>query len=142
MTALLVEVQDHDIVVRRPSSGHSVTYRRVLDAPMLEAVDLKRDGPDRTSRVSRTSVEGRLCQSKGTGLALMSRMAFQVVELTLDAEENVIDRRVIPYPYPTRKDAVDAIESVVTSFPQSGYQSDNDSWWALTRDGTTRISLP
>jgi hypothetical protein len=47
MTALLVEVQDRDIVVRRPSSGHSVTYRRVLDAPMLEAVDLKRDGPDR-----------------------------------------------------------------------------------------------
>ena len=47
MIDLLVEVQDRDIVVRRPSSGHSVTYRRVLDAPMLEAVDLKRDGPDR-----------------------------------------------------------------------------------------------
>ena len=47
MTELLVEVQDRDIVVRRPSSGHSITYRRVLDAPMLEAVDLKRDGPDR-----------------------------------------------------------------------------------------------
>jgi hypothetical protein len=41
----------------------------------------------------------------------MLKMVFQVVELTLDAEENVIDRRVIPYPYPTRKDAVDAIES-------------------------------
>jgi len=37
------------------------------------------------------------------------------------------------------KEAVDAIESVVTSFPQSGYQPENDSWWALTRDGTTRI---
>ena len=47
MTELLVEVQDRDIVVRRPASGHSITYRRVLDAPMLEAVDLKRDGPDR-----------------------------------------------------------------------------------------------
>jgi hypothetical protein len=47
MTELLVEVQDRDIVVRRPASGQSVTYRRVLDAPMLEAVDLKRDGPDR-----------------------------------------------------------------------------------------------
>jgi hypothetical protein len=66
-------------------------------------------------------------------------MAFQIVELTLDADQNVIDRRVIPYPYPTRKDAVDTIESVVTSFPQSGYESENDSWWALTRDGTTRI---
>ena len=47
MTELLVEVQDRDIVVRRPASGHSITYRRVLDAPMLEAVDLKRDDPDR-----------------------------------------------------------------------------------------------
>ncbi len=47
MTELLVEVQDRDIVVRRPASGHSITYRRVLDAPMLEAVDLTRDDPDR-----------------------------------------------------------------------------------------------
>ena len=77
-------------------------------------------------------MESRLCQSKGTRLALISKMAFQVVELTLDADQNVVDRKVIPYPYPTRKDAVDAIESVVTTFPQSGYQSENDSWWAET----------
>ena len=66
----------------------------------------------------------------------MLKMAFQVVELTLDADHKVIDRKVIPYPYPTRRDAVDAIESVVTSFPQSGYQSENGCWWALTRDGS------
>ena len=47
MTDLLVEVQDRDIIVCRPASAHSITYRRVLDAPMLEAIDLKRDGPDR-----------------------------------------------------------------------------------------------
>jgi hypothetical protein len=47
MTELLVEVQDGDIVIRRPASGHSIRYRRVLDAPMLEAIDLKRDDPDR-----------------------------------------------------------------------------------------------
>ena len=47
MTDLLVEVQDRDIVVRRPATGHSIRYRRVLDAPMLEAIDLKRDDPDR-----------------------------------------------------------------------------------------------
>ena len=47
MTDLLVEVQDRDIVVRRPASGHSITYRRVLNAPMLEAVDLMRHDPDR-----------------------------------------------------------------------------------------------
>ena len=85
-------------------------------------------------------MESRLRQGKGNGLALMLKMAFQVVELTLDADQNVIDRRDIPYPYPTRKDAVDAIESLVTSFPQSGYQSDNHSWWAIIiRDGTSRI---
>jgi len=44
---LLVEVQDRDIVVRRPALGHSITYRRVLDTPMLEAVDLMRHDPDR-----------------------------------------------------------------------------------------------
>ena len=71
----------------------------------------------------------------------MLKMAFRVVELTLDADQNVVDRRVIPYPYPTRKDAVDAIESLVTSFPQSGYQPDTDSWWVLARDGTRRISF-
>src|SRR5262245_8653882 len=64
-------------------------------------------------------------------------MAFQ--GWSFDADQNVVDRRVIPYPYPNRKEAVDAIESVVTSFPQSGYQSENYSWWALTRDDTTRI---
>jgi len=47
MTELLVEVQDRDIVIRRPASGHSIRYRRVLDAPTLEAIDLKRDDPDR-----------------------------------------------------------------------------------------------
>ena len=64
-------------------------------------------------------MESRLCQSKGAGLALIAKMAFQVVELTLDAGQNLVDRRVIPYRYPTRKDAIDAIESVVTNFPQS-----------------------
>ena len=44
---MLVEVQDRDIVVRRPASGYSITYRRVLGAPMLEAVDLMRHDPDR-----------------------------------------------------------------------------------------------
>ena len=85
-------------------------------------------------------MESNLCQGKGTRLALMLQMAFQVVELTLDADQNVLDRKVIPYPYPTRKDGIDAIESVVTSFPRS-YQPENDSWWALTRDGTSRIRL-
>jgi hypothetical protein len=42
MTDLLVEVQDRDIIVRRPATGHSIRYRRVLDAPMLEAENKQR----------------------------------------------------------------------------------------------------
>ncbi len=39
-------------------------------------------------------------------------MPFQVVELRLDAQDHVIDRRAIPYPYPQRVDAVDTIEKL------------------------------
>jgi hypothetical protein len=44
----------------------------------------------------------------------MARKAFQVVELVIDANDQVIDRKAIPYPYPTQKDAVDTIESLAT----------------------------
>ena len=47
MTELLVEVRDRDIVIRMPAAGYSITYRRVVDAPMLEAVDLERHDPNR-----------------------------------------------------------------------------------------------
>ena len=43
-------------------------------------------------------------------------MAFHIVELTLDADDNVIERRVVPYPYPTREEAVTAIECIVSTF--------------------------
>jgi hypothetical protein len=69
----------------------------------------------------------------------MFKMAFQVVELTVDADHNVIDRKVIPYRYLTRKDAVEAIESVVPTFSASGYQPEGDFWWAVTDDGNTRV---
>jgi hypothetical protein len=71
----------------------------------------------------------------------MLKMAFQVVELTLDADNNVIDRKAIPYPYPTRKDAVDTIESVVRRFSESGYEPEDGFWWGLTGDGSTRVKF-
>jgi len=67
MTALLVEVQDRDIVVRRPSSGHSVTYRRVLDAPMLEAVDLKRDAPTEQAEFLAQAWKAAYAKAKALG---------------------------------------------------------------------------
>ena len=66
-------------------------------------------------------------------------MAFQVVELTLDADDNVVDRRAVPYPYPTRGEAVDTIESLVTRFAESGYEPEGDFWWAMAGDGKTRV---
>jgi hypothetical protein len=46
MADLSVEVQDRDIIVRRPETGHSVTYRRVLERPMLVALDPIQDDLD------------------------------------------------------------------------------------------------
>jgi hypothetical protein len=69
----------------------------------------------------------------------MLKMAFQVVELILDADDNVVARRAVPYPYPTRKDAVDTIASIVRRFSKSGYQAEGDFWWAITGDGMTRV---
>jgi hypothetical protein len=41
-------------------------------------------------------MESCLCQSESSGLALIPKLAFKVVELTLDANDIVIDRRVVP----------------------------------------------
>jgi hypothetical protein len=69
----------------------------------------------------------------------MNKSAFQVVELTIDTDDNVIDRRAVPYAYQTRKDAVDTIESCVRRFTQSGYEPDGDFWWATPGDGKSRV---
>ena len=37
------------------------------------------------------------------------QMPFQIVELALDSNDNVVERRVVPYPYQTREEAVDTI---------------------------------
>ena len=47
-------------------------------------------------------------------------MAFQIVALTLDADDNVIERRVVPRPYPTREEAVTAIACIVSTFAEAG----------------------
>ena len=69
----------------------------------------------------------------------MIKAAFQVVELTLNIGGDVIERRAVPYPYPTRKDAVDTIESFATKFPSSGYEPQGDFWWGVSGDGTKRV---
>jgi hypothetical protein len=45
MTYLSIEVIGPDVVVRKPGTALSITYRRVGNQPLLEAVDLMRDDP-------------------------------------------------------------------------------------------------
>ena len=51
MADLSIEVQGHDIVVRKMGSALSITYRRIPNEPMLIAVDsMRRDpGPEETA---------------------------------------------------------------------------------------------
>ena len=64
---------------------------------------------------------------------------FQVVEFALDADDNVIDRKVVPYPYPTRQEAAYTIQTFVRSFADFGYTTDGDFWWGISGDGKTRV---
>jgi hypothetical protein len=64
-------------------------------------------------------------------------MPFQVVELRLDADDKVIDRKAIPYPYPQRLDAVETIEKLITRLQKAHYEAEP----AIARDGKTRIKF-
>jgi hypothetical protein len=67
------------------------------------------------------------------------QVAFQIVELTLEADGGVIERRVVPFPYPTRQEAVTAIECIVSTFGEAGYEPEGDFWWAIAGYGKTRV---
>ena len=66
-------------------------------------------------------------------------MAFQIVELTLDADDNVIERKVVTERYQTRDEAVETIEIVISRFAASGYEPEGNFWWALAGEGKTRV---
>ena len=70
-----------------------------------------------------------------------SQMPFQVVELRLDAEDQVIDRRAIPYPYPQRLDAVDTIKKLTARLDKAHYEAERDFWSAVAKDGKTRLKF-
>jgi len=83
-------------------------------------------------------------------------MPFQVVELRLDAQGQVIDRRAIPYPYPQRLDAVRGWTRRITRrsaifgrlSPKTGKRGSNLSskasnhvWIEATRNGVSPKGL-
>ena len=45
--------------------------------------------------------ERKEAESAGVAIEVVA-VAFQIVALTLDADDNVIERRVVPRPYPRR----------------------------------------
>jgi hypothetical protein len=67
-------------------------------------------------------------------------VAFQIVALTLDADDNVIERRVVPRPYLTREEAVTAIECIVGMFADAGYEPAQKFWWTIAHEVTARGS--
>ena len=62
-------------------------------------------------------------------------MAFQIVELAIDSGDNVIDRKVVPYPFATRTEAAMQIEDMVARYASSGYEKKPDYWWVRAKDG-------
>jgi hypothetical protein len=65
----------------------------------------------------------------------VDEVAFQIVEITLDANDKVIERKVVPYPYQTSQEAVTAIECIVSTFAEAGYEPARKFWWAIAGDG-------
>jgi hypothetical protein len=62
-------------------------------------------------------------------------VAFQIVALTLDADDNVIERRVVPRPYPTREEAVHSNRVYCEHVRWAGYEPAQKFWWAIAHDG-------
>jgi len=73
-----------------------------------------------------------LRESRSIGAAIKG---FQIVHLILDAGHNVVERSVMSRPYPTREEAIAAIESVLPIFESSGYEPEGKFWWATARSG-------
>ena len=62
-------------------------------------------------------------------------MAYHIVELLVDASDQIIERKEIPYPYSSRNEAFETIESIMGAFDKSGYDPAAGYWWAQSADG-------
>lgn len=70
-----------------------------------------------------------------------AEMPFQVVELRLDANDKVIDRRAIPYPYGQHLDAVETIKKLIKSLKEPHHDAGSDCWSAIAKDGKARVKF-
>jgi hypothetical protein len=62
-------------------------------------------------------------------------MPFQIVELELDDQENVVRRMSLPHPCATREEAELKTESAARSLHQAGYNAAQRCWWARDMNG-------
>ena len=62
-------------------------------------------------------------------------MAFQVVGLELDAQGNVLERRVVPYPYQNRQQAAATAKSIAGRYAEARYDQTNNFWCAVGNEG-------
>lgn len=62
-------------------------------------------------------------------------MAFQIVEITVDADDNPVDRKVVPYPFATRTEAVTQIENVIAGYAHFGHEPKHTYWWVTAANG-------
>jgi hypothetical protein len=62
----------------------------------------------------------------------MLKMAFQVVELILDADDNVVDR-------PLSLSNTQRCSRYNREHRKKVLQAEGDFWWAITGDGMTRV---
>jgi hypothetical protein len=63
-------------------------------------------------------------------------VSFQIVELALDANGDVIERKVVPYPYPTRQEAVATVKSIAAKYRDARFDSANNVWCAVEGSGS------
>jgi hypothetical protein len=62
-------------------------------------------------------------------------MSFQVVELELDARGNVLERRIVPYPYQSRHEAMAAVESIAAEYGGASFDEVHNYWDAVGGGG-------
>jgi hypothetical protein len=62
-------------------------------------------------------------------------MSFQVVELELDERGNEVARKVVPYPYQSREEALATVKSLAAAYSEASFDQDNNYWHAIGSSG-------
>jgi hypothetical protein len=62
-------------------------------------------------------------------------VTFQIVALTLDANGNVIKRRVVPVPIKRARRRSQQSSVIVSTFTEAGYEPAQKFWRAIDHDG-------